>query len=151
MYQRETEYVQCASIFRLTQTIKINMLEKIAIPTREGRVDDPFGPCAYYTIYTIENKQVVATETMPSPQGCGCKSDVAERLHAMGVTVMLAGSMGDGAKNKLESNHIKVVRGCTGDVAGVLKGYLAGFILDSGAGCASHECGNHDHECHSHD
>ena len=42
---------------------------KIAVPTREGRVDDHFGHCDHYTIYTIENNAVVATEELPSPQG----------------------------------------------------------------------------------
>lgn len=26
---------------------------KIAVPTRDGRVDDHFGHCAYYTIFDI--------------------------------------------------------------------------------------------------
>ena len=30
---------------------------KIAIPTRDNQVDDHFGHCDHYTIYTIENNQ----------------------------------------------------------------------------------------------
>ena len=66
-------------------------------------VDDHFGHCDHYTIYTIEDKTITATQTLPSPQGCGCKSNIASTLHDMGVEVMLAGNMGQGALNKLSA------------------------------------------------
>ncbi|MBQ7787900.1 MAG: NifB/NifX family molybdenum-iron cluster-binding protein [Alistipes sp.] len=123
---------------------------KIAVPTRNGKVDDHFGHCDHYTIYTVENKQIISREELPSPQGCGCKSGIAADLQQMGVEVMLAGSMGAGALNKLQACGIKVVRGCMGDIESVVNGYLLGFVLDSGIGCAGHgedhECGNHSHE-----
>lgn len=116
-------------------------MKKIAIPTRDGHVDDHFGHCDHYTIYTVEEKSIVSTETLPSPQGCGCKSGIADDLAKMGVTVMLAGSMGEGAKNKLQAAGIKVIRGCSGNIETVLKGFLSGFVIDSGNACAGHECG----------
>lgn len=123
---------------------------KIAVPTRNGKVDDHFGHCDHYTIYTVENKQIISREELPSPQGCGCKSGIAADLQQMGVEVMLAGSMGAGALNKLQACGIKVVRGCMGDIESVVNGYLLGFVLDSGIGCAGHgedhECGDHSHE-----
>lgn len=120
---------------------------KVAVPTREGRVDDHFGHCDHYTIFTIEGKQVISREVLASPQGCGCKSGIAADLEKMGVEVMLAGSMGDGALNKLSAHNIRVIRGCRGDIEAVVSGFLAGFILDSGVGCSAHaeghECGHH--------
>jgi predicted Fe-Mo cluster-binding NifX family protein len=120
---------------------------KIAVPTRDNRVDDHFGHCDHYTIFTIEDKKIISKQSMPSPQGCGCKSGIAADLQAIGVEVMLAGSMGDGALRKLSEHGIKVVRGCMGDVEAVVTGYLTGFILDSGNGCAGHGAG---HECPGH-
>ena len=32
---------------------------KIAVPTRDGRIDDHFGHCDHYTIFEIEDKKVV--------------------------------------------------------------------------------------------
>lgn len=123
---------------------------KIAVPTREGLVDDHFGHCDHYTIYTVEDRQIKHIEELPSPQGCGCKSGIAADLQNMGVEVMLAGSMGDGAKNKLEAHGIKVIRGCCGPVGVVVGGYLAGAIYDSGIGCTSHEhnCSHESSEQH---
>ena len=77
-------------------------MTKLAIPTREGRVDDHFGHCDHYSVFTIDdNKQVVSTERLDSPQGCGCKSNIASVMQQMGITMMLAGNMGMGAFNKL--------------------------------------------------
>lgn len=121
---------------------------KIAIPTRDNHVDDHFGHCDHYTIYTIANKEITATETLPSPEGCGCKSGIASDLQALGVEVMLAGNMGEGAKNKLEAHGIKVIRGCQGEVDSLVKSYLAGFIFDSGKNCSAHGEG---HQCHHHE
>ena len=90
---------------------------KIAIPTRGTTVDDHFGHCEFYTLFTVnEAKEIVDEETLPSPQGCGCKSNIASVLKEKGVTVMLAGSMGDGALNVLSNQGIQVLRGCKGDV-----------------------------------
>ena len=107
---------------------------KIAIPTKENMVDDHFGHCEYYTVLTIgQDNQILSSEMIPSPQGCGCKSDI--------------GNMGQGALNVLTSHHIKVIRGCSGNILNVVTGYLNGKITDSGIGCSSHE---HHHECHHH-
>ena len=116
---------------------------KIALPTRDGRIDDHFGHCHHYTIYTIEAKQIVAIEEMPSPEGCGCKSGIALVLRQKGVQVMLAGNMGDGAKNVLEGQEIKVIRGCSGDIDALVRAYLAGEVMDNGEACDHHECGSH--------
>lgn len=113
---------------------------KIAIPTRNNMVDDHFGHCAEYTIFTIgDNKQIVNMEKIPSPQGCGCKSNIASVLQNMGVSVLLAGNMGAGALNVLNNHGIKVFRGSKGDVQKLTENYLQGSVNDSGIGCESHE------------
>lgn len=113
---------------------------KIAIPTRNHLVDDHFGHCEYYTIFTIDNRQITRTETEASPEGCGCKSDIAAVLEQKGVELMLAGNMGTGAKNVLESHHIRVVRGCSGPVEKVVYDWMQGKITDSGETCDHHDC-----------
>ena len=75
---------------------------KIAIPTRENAVDNHFGHCEYYTILTVgQDNQILSSETIPSPQGCGCKSNIAGELENMGVSVMLA----DRKSTRLNSSH----------------------------------------------
>ena len=118
---------------------------KIAVPTREGVVDNHFGHCDHYTIFTVEEGAVKGIDTLASPQGCGCKSNIASTLQQMGISVLLAGSMGEGAKNKLSQHNIRVVRGCSGAVEAVVEAFLKGFVFDSGVGCHAHECGEHNH------
>lgn len=116
---------------------------KIAVPTREGVVDNHFGHCHHYTIFTVNDGVVKMKEILPSPQGCGCKSGIALVLRQKGVQVMLAGNIGEGARNVLEGQEIKVIRGCSGDIDALVKAYLAGEVIDSGEVCDHHECSNH--------
>ena len=116
---------------------------KIALPTRQNQIDDHFGHCEYFTVFTIENKEMVAEEIVTSPEGCGCKSNIAEQLGQMNVTVMLAGNMGEGAVNVLNRSGIKVIRGCSGNVKEVALAYINGTLVDSGVACAQHEHGCH--------
>ena len=121
---------------------------KVAIPTRGNLVDDHFGHCEMYTIFTTdENNKIIKSEILPSPQGCGCKSNIAYDLKQIGVSVMLAGNMGGGALNVLNNQGINVVRGCSGDVKKVAEDYLQGQIVDSGEGCHHHDHSSGDHQC----
>jgi predicted Fe-Mo cluster-binding NifX family protein len=118
---------------------------KIALPSFENQIDGHFGHCAYYTIFTVnDNKEIVDEATVASPQGCGCKSNIAQTLSTMGVTVMLAGNIGGGAIHVLNNSGIEVIRGCSGDVRNVAQAWLEGTLLDSGETCHSHGDG---HEC----
>jgi predicted Fe-Mo cluster-binding NifX family protein len=119
---------------------------KIAVPTtQENNVDSHFGHCEFYTIFTISDQKVVLnTEILSSPAGCGCKSNIASVLKEKGVSVLLAGNMGNGAVNVISNQGITVVRGCEGEVNKVIMNYLGGTIDDSGETCSYHEEG---HEC----
>jgi predicted Fe-Mo cluster-binding NifX family protein len=121
---------------------------KIAVPTRGNVVDDHFGHCEAYTIFTIdENQSVEKAEILPSPAGCGCKSNIAAVLQEMGVSVMLAGNMGNGALHVLNSFGIDVYRGCSGNVHQLVELFLKGDVDDSGEGCHQHEVHGSDHQC----
>ncbi len=113
---------------------------KIAIPTHSRLVDEHFGHCEYYTIYTIdENREITGEEIYEAPRGCGCKSNVASVLASKGVKVLLAGNMGQGAVNKISEAGITVYRGCSGEVRKVAEAFLKDELSDSGKTC------NHDH------
>lgn len=119
---------------------------KIALPTRQNSIDEHFGHCEAFTIFTIdENKEIVSKEMLPSPAGCGCKSNIAQKLSEMDVSIMLAGNMGDGAVRVLDFSGIEVIRGCSGNVDDVVTQWLNGTLTDSGEGCDAHGEG---HSCH---
>ena len=62
-----------------------------------------------HRIRNLRSIEVLRLTPYPSPQGCGCKSDIASKLQADGVTVMLAGNMGAGALAKLSACGIEVI------------------------------------------
>lgn len=130
-------------------------MKKIAIPTRDDKVDEHFGQCEYYSIYTIdEDDNIKDMELFSAPQGCGCKSNIASILAEKGVQLMLAGNMGLGAVNVLESNEIQVLRGCKGKTTAVINQYLKGELNDNGENCAQHDnhhgSNDHQHQCGQH-
>ena len=121
---------------------------KIALPSNGQQVEAHFGHCQNFTIFTLNaDNEIASQETLTPPAGCGCKSNIIPELAEMGVKVMLAGNMGQGAVNMLSNHDITVVRGCTGDVREVATAWLAQEIQDSGVGCESHGAGG----CPGHD
>lgn len=113
---------------------------KIALPSCGDQIDNHFGHCEYFTVYTVNEKEIVSQEIVPSAVGCGCKSNIASVLAEKNVTLMLAGNMGDGAVNVLKNAGIKVVRGCEGNLKDVVLAWLSGSLEDSGDSCQEHEC-----------
>ncbi len=123
---------------------------KIAVPiTKENNIDSHFGHCESYGVFTVsENNEITEVKNVKSPQGCGCKSDIASVLAADGVTLMLAGGIGGGAINVLNNSGIEVIRGCSGDATMVVKLFLTGLVKDSGSSCNHHESHHqHGHSC----
>jgi predicted Fe-Mo cluster-binding NifX family protein len=115
---------------------------KIALPSRQNQIDNHFGHCEYYTIMTVDKdkKEIISQEMLESPAGCGCKSNIAQTLSDIGVSVMLAGNMGQGAVNVLKNSGIEVIRGCSGDVKTVADNWIQGNVADSGDSCEEHDC-----------
>ena len=118
---------------------------KIALPSRQNQVDEHFGHCEYFTVFTInDGHEILSEETVASPTDCGCRSNIAQTLAQMGVKMMLAGNMGQGAVAVLNGWGIDVLRGCTGGVRKVAEQWLAGTLADSGTACSLHEHGCHE-------
>jgi predicted Fe-Mo cluster-binding NifX family protein len=118
---------------------------KIALPSRQNQIDEHFGHCDHFTVFTIDDgsKKITAEEKIASAEGCGCKSNIAQVLAEQGVRVMLAGNMGQGAVNVLNGHGISVLRGCSGNVKTVAENWIAGNLEDNGISCMEHE-----HSCH---
>lgn len=122
---------------------------KIAVPiTFDNKIDGHFGHCEAYSVFTItDNNKISEVKRVESPQGCGCKSDIASVLASDGVTMMLAGGIGGGAINVLNNSGIEVIRGCAGDATEVVNQFLSGLVKDSGSSCNHH--GSHHADGHT--
>ena len=112
---------------------------KIALPSSQNQIDEHFGHCECFTVFTVDDKnKILSEEKITPPAGCGCKSDIAQTLAERGVKLLLAGNMGQGAVHVLNSHGIDVLRGCSGDVKVVTESWLAGKLKDSGIACSQH-------------
>ena len=86
---------------------------KIAVPVHNGFVNEHFGHSEKFVVYTTSSdKKITSVLPVPSIEGCGCKSGIAEILAEHGVSIMLAGNIGAGAINHLNEYCIEVIRGC---------------------------------------
>lgn len=121
------------------------MHRKVAVPSRDGVVDAHFGHCQYFSVFTIQDGAIADEHVVDSAESCGCKSDIASILAKQGVSLMLAGNMGEGAVKVLKANGIEVIRGASGPVRAVVEAWLAGSVADSGVGCVEH--GDAGHQC----
>lgn len=111
---------------------------KIAVPTVGDQIDQHFGHCEKYSVFTIEENAIKTLEYMESPAGCGCKSNMASVLAQSGVKILIAGGIGNGAVNVLANNGIKTIKGASGTVRDAVELYLQGGLADSGDICQSH-------------
>ena len=112
---------------------------KIAVAARDGLVDAHFGHCEHFMVYSLDTeKKIVAEEKIDSPEGCGCKSNIAGILARTGVTHMVAGNMGEGAVHVLQAHGIDVVRGASGNAREAAERFAEGTLADSGEPCAGH-------------
>ena len=119
---------------------------KVAVPARDGLVDEHFGHCEEFRVFSFDEKRELVHEAqVPSAEGCGCKSGIAAVLAREGVTHLVAGNMGDGAVRVLEAEGIAVTRGARGEARSAALAFVRGELSDSGLGCRAHgddsECG----------
>jgi predicted DNA-binding protein (UPF0251 family)/predicted Fe-Mo cluster-binding NifX family protein len=121
---------------------------KVAVPSRAGEVDGHFGHCEGFAVFSLDEKgSIVAEESVASPAGCGCRSNIGGVLARMGVTHLVAGNMGEGAVRVLQANGISVTRGASGNARQAVERFAAGKLADSGTPCAGHAGG---HGAHGH-
>lgn len=119
---------------------------KIAIPTIGNLIDGHFGHCESFMIFTInDKKEIISEERLSPPEGCGCKSNIVPEMAKMGIKLLIAGGIGQGAINILTSNGIEVIRGCVGDARAAVSAWINGKLEDGGETCHSHEGCNHAH------
>ena len=98
---------------------------KIALPTAEGKLCPHFGHCQLFTIVDVDEntKEIRSEESLtPPPHEPGV---LPKWLHELGADVIIAGGMGNRARQLFDENGIKVVVGASTDSPEVLvKQYL---------------------------
>jgi predicted DNA-binding protein (UPF0251 family)/predicted Fe-Mo cluster-binding NifX family protein len=109
----------------------------IAVPTTaKGLLEDHFGRCKGFSIYTIdvENK-IHRGHRLKAFMDHRCKSGATAQLAAVGVTVLIVGCIGEGAVHVFGAHGITVIRGASGSVQDAVLAFALGKLNDSGISC----------------
>ncbi|CUX47580.1 FeMo cofactor biosynthesis protein NifB [Clostridium sp. C105KSO13] len=115
---------------------------KIAVTYEDGKVFQHFGHTKQFKVYTVADKKVKLTSTL-NTNGSG-HGALAGFLKENGITTLLCGGIGDGAKRALTEAGIKLYGGVSGDSDRAVKDFLMGNLqYDSAAACSRH--GEHHH------
>ncbi len=111
---------------------------KIAIPIAEGKLAVHFGHCAEFALIDVDTqtKTITGQQSLtPPPHEPGV---LPRWLHEQGVTIIIAGGMGNRALALFAENGIKVMIGAPSEPPAVLvAAYLAG-TLQTGANVCDH-------------
>ena len=119
---------------------------KIAVTYENGSVFQHFGHTEQFKVYEVEDGQGVASEGAPTA-GCGHGAR-AGFLNTHGVTALICGGIGGGARNALASAGIELYAGVQGSADAAVDALIAGTLAySSDANCdhhgEGHECGHH--------
>lgn len=111
---------------------------KIAVASQHGEVAQHFGHCEEFLIVDTSTG---LGEPIANP---GHKPGFLPNFLAdMGVEVIIAGGMGQGACDIFNERNIRVVTGATGNSRVAAEAFRLGTLVDSGSICDEH---NHEHE-----
>ena len=99
---------------------------KIAISTDGDFVSAHFGRCPTFTILEIADSKVVSRETIDNPGHH--PGFLPEFLHKNGVSVIIAGGMGQRAVGLFSEVQIEVIVGISGSVNEVIEKIINGTL-----------------------
>jgi predicted Fe-Mo cluster-binding NifX family protein len=101
----------------------------------ESAVASHYGRCPFYLVAVTTGQEVQATRIVPNPFAWGDEpGDMLGFLRSTGADVVIVGSVGLGATNRLERFDIEEVTGASGRARDALAAYLAGRGAVPGAG-----------------
>ena len=121
---------------------------KIAVTYDNGQVFQHFGHTETFKIYDIEDGKIIKSEVVGNG-GYGHGS-LAGYLKDMGVTSLICGGIGGGARNMLGDAGITVYPGASGDADKQVEAFIKGSLdYDPNTTCHHHDhgdsctCGKH--------
>ena len=118
---------------------------KIAIATEGNIVSAHFGKCENFTIIEVENSEIkekTVVDTTGNQHGL-----LPDFLMSHGVETVIAGGMGDGAKQGLISKGIHIIAGISGEIDETIRKYLNGTLIAGQGNCEGHDHSHGSHEC----
>ena len=122
-------------------------MQTVAVTYENGEVFQHFGRTQQFKIYQIDGNRIVSSEVIDNG-GFGHGS-LAGYLKSKGVSALICGGIGGGARQMLGSEGITVYPGASGDADENVKAFTEGKLqYDPETTCHHHEgydctCGRH--------
>lgn len=118
----------------------------IAVTYENGNVFQHFGHTQQFKIYEIQDGRIVSSEIIGNG-GFGHGS-LAGYLKSKGVTALICGGIGGGARNMLASEGITVYPGASGSADMNVEAFIKGNLnYDPDTVCHHHDGDDHDCTC----
>ena len=129
---------------RLINNKNMNMKQKIAIPTAEGKLFPHFGKAPQVTVFEVEDKKIINKEVLQAPEHA--HGAMPNFLNGLGVTDVVCGGLGAGAVNLLNQMNIAIHGGAPAkDVDAVMNAFLNETLRYGDATCHHDACDGHHH------
>lgn len=110
---------------------------KIAVASDQQMVAAHFGHCASFWIFQEMEGEIADCTVVPNP---GHRPGFLPKfLHDLGVNVIIAGGMGQGAIQLFEEQGIEVITGASGIPEQVVQDYLGNKLELSTEPCKEHQ------------
>lgn len=123
---------------------------KIAMPARNGQVNEHFETTQEFAIIELENGKVKETKILSNEGLQHNHGGIANMLKNEKIEVIICGGIGGHMIQALEKLGIKVVNGAAGPLASVAEAYAAGKLVTRPVQCGCGGGGGHHHHHHHH-
>ena len=126
---------------------------RIAVTYENGEIFQHFGHTESFKLYIIEDGVITATQIVDT-NGTG-HGALADMLASVGVSTLICGGIGGGARNALAEVGIEIYPGAMGNADANVESFLAGNLnYDPDTMCnhhgEGHTCGGHEGGCGGH-
>lgn len=122
---------------------------KVAVTYEDGQVFQHFGRTQQFKVYDVDGGDVLSSEVVGT--GGRGHGELVGVLRSLGVSVLICGGLGAGARQGLEASGIRVCSGNEGDADAVARAFAEGTLdMSSEVTCDHHGEGDHVCTCGRH-
>ena len=116
---------------------------KLAVTFENGEVFGHFGRTEEFKIYEINGGKIVSSAVKDT--GGRGHGDIVNFLKEENIDALICGGLGNGAKNLIEANGIRLCSGITGSADKAAEDFASGRL----SGCSEANCKEHEdgHNC----
>ena len=117
---------------------------KLAVTYEDGKVFQHFGQTKQFKVYTIEDNKIVSSEIMNTrgDEHCG----LGGLLQTWGISTLICGGLGGGAKIAIAKAGIALYPGVSGDADAAAEAFVNGDLnFNPNAQCEGHGSEHHHH------